>query len=337
MGTSRQERGQVLAEHGQAPPTKRPRSAAVDAVRVLGIVAIVVGHTWPGSIEIRRVIGLWQVPAFFLLAGYLWSGSRGWLDDLRHRARALLRPYAFWLVVIGVPFLLVALTQGENVVRLGAALVRGQQLGRPFSAFWFVVALFLTGVALRSAQAVPRAVVWALAVLGAIATTLWGPVLAATPFSIGMVPVAVLLALVGQELRARRGLVHRGLLVGAVLLAVWVVALVLGVAPLDLKYGVMGTPGLSLVVAVVVSVGLVLVAEGLVPRLPVGAQVWVTSLASVGIVVLLLHAALLWVTDDLLGLPLVVCFAAALLVPWALGFLLARTPLAPWALGRRPG
>jgi acyltransferase len=336
MGTSRQQ-SRVLTEQAHAAPAKRPRSAAVDAVRVLGIVAIVVGHTWPGSTEIRRVIGLWQVPAFFLLAGYLWSGSRGWLDDLRHRARALLRPYAFWLVVIGVPFLLVALSQGENVVRLGAALVRGQQLGRPFSAFWFVVALFLTGVAVRSSQALPRAVVWALAVLGAVATTLWGPAMAATPFSVGMVPVAVLLALVGQELRARRSLVRRTLLVGAVLLALWVLAVVLGVAPLDLKYGVIGTPVLSLLVAVVVSVGLVLVAEALVPRLPVGAQVAVTSLASVGIVVLLLHAALLWVTDDLLGLPLVVCFVAALVVPWALGFLLARTPLAPWTLGRRPG
>lgn len=327
--------GQVLA--GREQLAKRPRSAAVDAVRLLGIVAIVVGHTWPGSVETRRLIGLWQVPAFFVLAGYLWSGGRPFLEDLRHRARALMRPYAFWLVVVAVPFLAFQLAQHGPVVRLAGALVRGQQLGRPFSAFWFVAALFLSGVALRASQALPRAVVWVLAVLGAIATTLWGPQLAATPYSVGMVPIAVLFALIGQELRARRHLVHRTLLVGAVLLAVWLGAVALGVAPLDPKYGVTGTPVLSLLVAVVVSVGLILVAEGTVPRLPTRAQVWVTSMASVGIVVLLLHAALLWVTDDLLGLPLVVCFAAALVVPWALGFALARTPLAPWALGRRRG
>lgn len=322
-------------QHNHVSTTRpRRRSAAVDAVRVLGIVAIVVGHTWPSSVDARAFIGLWRVAAFLFLTGYLWSGSRPFVEDAAHRARALMRPYVFWLLVIGIPLVTFKVEEGHSAINVVGGLLRGQQIGRPFSAFWFVALLFLSGVVVRAGQAVPRALLWGLAVAGVLAATVWGPEMARTPYSTGMVPVAVFFVLAGQELARRRAQIRRPALLGGALLVVWLVAVHCGVQPLDLKHGVLGTPAVSVLTSLVVSVGSILVAEAGTNRLSHGAQTIITKLASVGIVVLLLHSAVLYVTDNIAGLPLPACFAAALVVPWLVGFGLARTRLSPWAIGR---
>ncbi|GAA2099018.1 hypothetical protein GCM10009841_12650 [Microlunatus panaciterrae] len=319
-----------------APAPRRPRSAALDAIRILGIIAIVSGHTWPEQRALHLTISLWQVPAFFLLAGYLWSGNRPLRGDVIHRSKALMRPYFAWLAIIGIPFVIWAWAErGQSPVRLAAGLLYGAQVGRPFSAYWFVAALFLTGVFVRACQLLPRMAVWALAVAGMIAAYLWGPTMAHTPYSVGLVLPCALFVLVGQELRKHRARIAHAELVGLILLAVSAVLVVTGAAaPFDVKYGDFGRPVVSVLAAIGIGVALILLAEYAIARLAPRVQQLITTLAAAGLVVLLAHAAVLYLTDTLAGWPLGLCFALALVVPWSLGVAINRTSLAPWLAGR---
>lgn len=104
--------------------------------------------------------------------------------------------------------------------------------------------------------------------------------------------------------------------------------------PLDLKQGDFGTPGLSVIAAILISCGLVLVAEVLLARADDRTNQWFTRLAGAGFMVILTHSSVLWV----LGAgkdsqPFV--FLVALFAPWVAAMMIARTRLAPSLLGTR--
>ncbi len=89
----------------------RHRSGAVDAVRVVGIIAVIAGHTlepvWP------VVFYAWHVPLFFFLAGYFFSPGRPAKTEFWNRVRTLVRPYLSWLAIFAVPYVIVSIAQSN--------------------------------------------------------------------------------------------------------------------------------------------------------------------------------------------------------------------------------
>lgn len=321
---------------GSTAASAQSRSAAVDAVRVLGIVAIVGGHTWAEEDTLRPFIASWRVPTFFLLSGYLWCFRRGLVEDIARRGRALMVPYFTWLAIIGVPWALWAWQEhGLNPVRSAVGLLYGSQLGRPFSAFWFVAALFLAGVVVRAGQQLGAAFIWFVAGAGLMVSYLAGSSVATVPYSAAVAGGCAFFVLIGQQFKLRRALITRPGVTGGLLVGLGGVLIISHAATgFDIKYGDFGRPVISLAAAICVGLGIILLAERLVPALSTSTEAAISRFGSVGLGVLLAHAALLWVTDSRLGWPLPLCFGIALTLPWALGLALAGTRLSPWLLGR---
>jgi acyltransferase len=85
-------------------------------------------------------------------------------------------------------------------------------------------------------------------------------------------------------------------------------------------------------VAIAISIGLVLLAESVVPRLGERAGRGAIVLAGSGTMVILTHAVVLFA----LGTPAGGSwpdFAIAVLLPWGAALTIARTPLAPFLIG----
>jgi acyltransferase len=309
------------------------RSGAIDALRVLGIVAIVAGHTWDNELA-RTGLYTWHVPLFFFLTGYLWTRTRPLGDELFKRMRTLLVPYVVWLVIVGAMFETWLYLRGEFELSGLIDLVwGGNHLGRPLSAFWFVTALFMVAVVLRILQALPMWVPLALAVAGIIVAHTNGDQLASIPLSIGVAWPCLIFVLAGYGLRVAKLASAVKLRAGAAMFAAGTVLAATGAAaPLNIKQADFGTPVLSILMAASISGGVLLLAEVLFTRLSAGANALPTVLASAGLMVVLTHAVPLWA----LGVQpegSLVGFLASLLLPWGAALVTSLTPLAPTLVG----
>jgi fucose 4-O-acetylase-like acetyltransferase len=311
------------------------RSGAIDAVRALGVIAVVAGHSLALPF-IRPLVYSWHVPVFFFLAGYFWSRDRGMKAELVGRMRTLGLPYVSWFVVIACAFVpLDALLEAMTPSRLLGPIYNGELSAMPYTTFWFVSALFATVLLMRCVSAAPWPIVWALGIAGSIAGFFFGGALAQTPFAVGSAIPCLIFVLLGTLARALRPRVTRAGLLGFALLAVSAALVASRLAlPLDIKQGNYGTPGVSVLVAAAISFGLVLLAESVFTRLRPGVHRAATDLARAGFVVVLAHPLVLWVLLKFTpGLPNVLIFAITLTVPWAVGLVATRTPASRWLTG----
>jgi len=309
------------------------RSGAIDALRVVGVVAIVAGHTWDNHL-IRVGIYTWHVPLFFFLTGYLWTVKRPLRNEVAKRAQTLLLPYTIWLAVIAVLFETWLYLSGEfKPEGMFKLLWGGSQLGRPFSAFWFVTALFIAVIILRLLQHLPSWTAWAIAAAGLVAAYFAGPFLASLPLSAGVAWPAMIFILAGSGFRNLRHRIGSPLATGSLLTGAAAALAVSGVAsPFDIKKADFGTPVLSIVMAVSICAGLLLLSEVLFARLSPQINHVATVLALGGFLVVLTHAVPLWVlrvgdSGSVLG------FVAALVAPWAFAIVVGRTSMGPYLLG----
>ena len=225
-------------------------------------------------------------------------------------------PYLFWLAVLTGPFLVwVHLSRGGfGPELLGRLLLGGSYIGRPFSAFWFVGALFAVAIAYRALESLPKWAAWGVAVAALAAAYLVPDVVRAIPLGIGTGLASLIFLLAGRALRTTP--VRRPVVVGVSLLAVSAALVLSGLsAPMDLKQADAGTPFLSVAVAIAVSAALVLLGVALGSRLGGAASRVITLLASSALMVILTHAAVLW----LLRMPETgdwFYFVAATIVSW---------------------
>jgi acyltransferase len=329
----------VASLEAPAPATPATRSGAIDALRVLAVVGIVAGHVWSGPV-VDAGLYSWHVPAFFLLSGYLWK-KRGpdasWAvaAEARKRFGTIMTPYCAWLVVtllVHVPLLELRLQLAPEAVLL--PLIGGSLNAGPFGAYWFMPALFFSAVVFRALEPVPLVlrVVIIAGVTGAIHR--FGDILAPLPLSIGVAGAALVFMLAGQGLQQVRGRIRRPVRFGITCLVAGAALVLARVsAPLDLKYGELGTPLLSVAAAVLISSGLLLVLEGVFTRLPDRVHALSTKLAAGCLMVVLTHTYVLW----LLAVPdadrSFWVLVAALVLPWAVAMMLHRTPLSRILLG----
>lgn len=315
-----------------------PRNLGIDAVRVLALVAVVVGHVWYVP-SVARWTYSWHVPVFFILAGYLWPRQRTQREDFRLRFRSILVPYAAWWLVVLAAYVGGTVAMGDTPTLKRAILAAWGGVGayRPWSAFWFFTAFF---IAVTVVRAVPR---WAALVIGLAALAFChvahGLALLA-PLAAPAGLASVLFVLVGRGLHEVRGRVTRPGAVGlvAVLAGLAAVALVPGYEPLEIKEADFGTPVLTVVVACLIGVGLILVAEALTRGRrdeDTATSRAITAVAACAPAVFLSHGILLfWLQTPVEGRWL--DFVLVLGIPLALALVLVRTPLAPWFVGRAP-
>ncbi|MEY9953951.1 acyltransferase family protein [Leifsonia sp. EB34] len=318
-----------------SPLPLEPRSGAVDLVRVLGITAVVAGHTLPFPF-VRTLVYSWHVPVFFFLAGYFWSTHRALSREAATRMRTLLRPMLTWLVLIGVVFVLVDThLEPDTWQRLAGPLTDGENSAMPFTTFWFVIVLFSSVLLLRLVWRLPRTIMWAVTGTALLLSLIAGPQLANTPLSVGSaLPCTAFLAL-GYAARTVRPRISRPGLLGCALLVVSTLLVATGVAlPLDIKQGDYGTPALSVLASVMISFGLVLTCEKLCEHLPAAVGRVATVLSYGGFMVVLTHPLVLWALTALAPpLPSWITFSLCLLVPWVLALCALRTRLSAWLTG----
>lgn len=306
------------------------RSAGLDAVRVLALVAVVAGHVWLSVPPLHIALFAWHVPVFFFLTGLLQRPGRSLAAEARRRLATLGVPYLVWMAIVLIAYAAVA---GSVDWARSAGIASGlDAVHRPFHTFWFLTALLFTAVLSRAIAPLPLPARLAIALVGAVAGTLAGPALAATPLSIGTAVLCLPFVTAGVAARRVLPRVRHRAAVGAALVGGGVVPLLLGASPVDLKGGDVGTPVLGYAVGIAISAGLVLLADALFDRLPARAGRVATALALPAVVVLLLHPVVLW----LLRTPQSggwLDFALCVLIPWAAGLLVVRTPLAPALAG----
>ncbi len=299
-------------------------------------MAIVAGHVWDNQFT-REGIYTWHVPLFFFLTGYLWAARRPLQTEVGKRTRTLLVPYMCWLVVISVPYIGLSVFKDSKdpwplVLEI---LWGGSNLGRPYSAFWFVTALFFAALFLRSLQRLPAWASWVIALGGLAICYANSSVASAFPLSVGIAVPAMLFVLLGSAFRAIRPRMRYPLSTGIALLGLSTVLVLFGwSAPLDMKQADFGTPIVSVVVATAISAGLLLVAERTITWTG-HAAAWTIKLAATGFMVVLTHAAVLW----LLRTPPTgswLDFGLALTVPWLAAILVSFTGLSAYLLGVAP-
>lgn len=317
-------RAAVAAAPPLTAPTTRHRSVAIDAVRVLGITAVVIGHSWDHT-WLNLSTYTWHVPLFFFLSGYLWNPRRRGKDELRSRWRSLGVPYLAWFAVIAVIFGIVDIFRGNAV---GLDVISGLLYGgyfavSPYTTFWFVSALFFTVLWTRLLWNAGR--VWlACGIIGGlIAGPTLGWVLARTPLSIGTALACLPLVAAGMLARSLHHRIHRPLLLGAGLLLVSATLIVTRVSrSIDIRSGDYGTPVLSLLVASMICFGLLLVAEVALATASERAGRLISVLAQAGLVTVLLHPLMMWIvySPEMTGID----FAFILVVPWLIGLAVLR-------------
>ncbi|MHA7207653.1 acyltransferase family protein [Arthrobacter sp. MDT1-65] len=321
------------------PDAPSVRSGAIDALRVLAVVGVVAGHVWSGPL-VDAGLYTWHVPAFFLLSGYLWRARepgtrRVSVTEAKKRFGTIMAPFFAWLVVTLIVH--VAIHQHRGTLTPEAVilpLLGGSLNAGPFGAYWFMPALFLSAVLFRVLERVPLVLRVALVTGLALLTDLFREVLAPLPMSLGVAGGALVFLLAGQGLQHLRGRVRAPIRVGALCLAAGAAPVLAGVsAPLDMKYGELGTPVLGVVVAVLIDVGLLLMLEGLFPLLPGWVHALAGRLAAGCLMVVLTHTYVLWLLDvpDAERSPWVLL--VALVLPWSVALVLHRTPLSRLFLG----
>ena len=302
------------------------RSVGVDALRVLGVTAVVYTHVF-GADPLRDVLFAWHVPLFFVLTGYLWTPGRSLVGEVRRRASSLLLPYLVWLVIVMSPLVGDLLLHGQGSFPLESAVRGGTALGGQFAAFWFVTALFVAAVLARLLEGLPLWLQWCVPVAALVALWAFRFPLQDVPLSAGTAVACLAFVLSGRLLARYRHRIPHPTAMGAVMVAIGLAAVATRlVPPVDLKKADTGLPVVTLVVSLAICVGLVLVAERLFADADGRFGRALSRLAVPSLMVVLTHAVVIQAWRVAGAEPSALVFVTALAVPWALALAVHLTP-----------
>ena len=342
----------MIADTGRLTSARRrasTRNTGVDALRLVSIAAVVLGHAYLTDLAFSPYLEIWRMRRFFFLTGYFWTRGRPFARDARGRFRSLMVPYLLWAVLMS---LAVLVWFWDDPDRLRQLMVTGWYGGAdqepPWWAFWFISVLFFATVLRRLLERFPSAVAWGVGLAGlAWAYLVPESAIARTPLGIGLALPCLLFILSGETFRRHvqpRVRRHRTL-IGLALVGLGLGSVALGLAPHNIKFGGFGTPLLTPAVGVLMSAGMVLVfgaavegiLRGFARRTGTGEALRrvITALVRTGTVVVLLHGwVLMWVMrrgveDNLTK------FVLALGVSWLVGLALLATPLSKPLTGAR--
>jgi len=133
------------------PGTETNRVAWADILKGLGILAVVWGHA--GS-KTSFYMFWFHMPLFFFISGYLYRfrPHQTWYSYVRKKARHLLVPYLFYLVLITLVMIGVTIWKEQSVAQFfaenwQALILGGSLLAGVYATFWFVTCLFFVQIA----------------------------------------------------------------------------------------------------------------------------------------------------------------------------------------------
>ncbi|TFI49710.1 acyltransferase, partial [Micrococcus endophyticus] len=139
----------------------------MDALRLVSIAAVVLGHAYLADLTFSRYLEIWRMPLFFFLTGYFWTRGRPFARDARGRFKALMVPYLVWAVVMSAAALAWFGDDPELLQRLMASgWYGGADQEPPWWAFWFISVLFFATVLRRFLERFPTAVAWGVGLAG---------------------------------------------------------------------------------------------------------------------------------------------------------------------------
>ncbi|MEO5779312.1 acyltransferase family protein [Arthrobacter sp. PAMC25284] len=313
----------MTAYLASAQTEPQQRSVRIDLVRLLGLTVVVAGHVWA-----QFPIGGY-VAIFFVLAGYLHSGRRSLAAEVRYQTWKLLIPYAAWLLLLAIPYF-VRLTLGRTgPVDFGGRaldlLWGGERATRPFTAFWFMTAMFVAAVLFRVLVRAPRWLYVGCLVAALAASVFDQELLGDRPGAADVGAVAILFMAAGHAYRWIEPKIDRPFTAALAVIAGCAILVASGTsARMTLKAADFGTPVLSVAVAVLIAVAALSLARPLARSLSANASRTVTALVRMGTPVILLHAVPLWLLPD--SVPQTVKFVLAWAFPVCVALALLRFP-----------
>lgn len=134
----------------------RSRIPYISTARVIGILLVVLGHSYPFDVPIPRSLDLlrnfiytFHMPLFILISGYLAAGSsRSAGNFIANRAKKLLLPYFILSLVAFLPKALVQQYLNDSVSFSFSYLLRSELVPREnvWGHFWFLPVLFFLNV-----------------------------------------------------------------------------------------------------------------------------------------------------------------------------------------------
>ena len=262
----------------------------IDALKGIGIVAVVAGHVWTRG-PVRDAIYLVHMPLFFILSGYT-ARHMPWGKLLPGSLRSLGLPFlCFSILLIGADFLIEGLRGVRPIFAswlqaAGTILFATEKLRGPFTILWFIPCLFLARLIWNALVAKDRrADAWpvlaAMALVGGLAMI--AHLGTASPLAVLAVPGALLMIWAGALWRLW-GSPQRALMI---ILAGLAVAGLVWLPPVNMKLGHFGMPFLSLGAAVAATVTLGRLVQGL----PALAMAALASLGRASLVIMYVHVA----------------------------------------------
>jgi fucose 4-O-acetylase-like acetyltransferase len=308
----------------------------VDVLRIVSIAAVVLGHAYGPRLPGGQYLEIWRMPLFFFLTGYFWTLGRPFAHELRTRWKALGVPYLTWAVIMSVAaWLWTVDAPAEFWPLMATGWYGGSDQTPPWWAFWFISVLFFVTLLRRWLELFPAWVAWAVAAGGLLLAMLPDSLLGRTPLGIGLALPCLFFVLAGEVFRyaLHPRITRYRALTGTAIFLLGLLAVWLGVEPLNIKFAGFGQFLLSPVVGAAMAAGLVLVFGTVVERLVRGAAPAVNALVRTGTVVVLFHGWLLQTLVDHDVLDDAAKFALCLVISWAVGLLINATPLSPWLSG----
>ncbi|MCZ2343634.1 MAG: acyltransferase family protein [Bacteroidales bacterium] len=303
------------------PPNERVVS--IDVVRMFGILCVVGGHVW-----VESPLGGY-VAIFFVIAGYLWSNKRSLRSEAAHRAKKLLLPYLGWMVFVSILVSYDYFQSGASTSgylrHFAAILAGGRYLTSPYTAYWFMTAIFVACVVYRFASSLDRRLYRAMIALSALSTIV-GPQLSKLPLAIGVGFSCVTFIAAGEFFRKiERCITHpRMFAVSAGFLSIFLICN--GCAhKMFLKQGHFGTPILSMAVVILISYSALVISKSVAVVIPRPIAYMVTAFVQMATPIILLHAVPIWLfgnTEMHRLLLFVICLAFSM----GIGLLLHNLP-----------
>lgn len=311
------------------------RSQALDVVRFFALTLIVAGHVWTDY----PLTG--YVAVFFVITGYLWKPGRTTKQEALHKWNTLVRPYLAWGALLLAVVLAVTVARADDLSaparRLPATLWGGARATEPFTAYWFLTAMFFACVAYR--YVTTRRSWWpavALVTASILGSVHLGGIGAALPLGLGHALWAIQFLAAGHLLQIARPHL-RAAPVAVGMLAAGLLLAVTGAAEhVTFKTGDFGTPFVSTAAVLLVSCGIILLADSLGAHVPDRIGAVFTKLVLMSTPVLLLHAVPIWMLRGVA--PDAVLFVLCLALPIAVGAVLIKTTgtARAWLMPGRP-
>jgi fucose 4-O-acetylase-like acetyltransferase len=120
----------------------------IDTLKGIGIVAVVASHIYSG--EIREFIGIFCMPLFFFVGGFLYSPKYNNREYLTRKLIHLIIPYVAFIILLYPVQLLTLLPQRQDfsfvdILKLILnPIIGGSYLWGLTTAFWFLPCFFIT-------------------------------------------------------------------------------------------------------------------------------------------------------------------------------------------------